>query len=253
MPFTFSHPAIVLPLHPLSKWFSMSALIIGSLTPDFEYFIRMQMKGHYGHTLSGIFWFDLPIAFIFYFIFHMIVRDPLITNLPDFIKARFSSYQFQYSRKLDRVNLGILTISCLIGICSHIFWDSFTHLNGFFVQESSFLQSNLSFLSGEFPVYKIFQHGSSLLGGLFIVFAVIKLPDAKIKQSTGRRGKFKYWGKVFFITMLVLLIRFQTGLHWNAPVEVVVNLISASLIALILVSFWQTVNKCKHKQENQKN
>jgi hypothetical protein len=42
MPFTFAHPAIVLPLKHLPKrWYSLTGLIIGSMTPDFEYFIRM--------------------------------------------------------------------------------------------------------------------------------------------------------------------------------------------------------------------
>ena len=44
MPFTFSHPAIVLPLVRKSgHWFSATGLIIGSLTPDFEYFMRMRI------------------------------------------------------------------------------------------------------------------------------------------------------------------------------------------------------------------
>ena len=39
MPFTFSYPAIVLPLTYLPRrWFSLTGLIIGSLTPDFEDF-----------------------------------------------------------------------------------------------------------------------------------------------------------------------------------------------------------------------
>jgi len=43
MPFTFSHPAIVLPLATLRRqWISATGLIIGSITPDFEYFIRMK-------------------------------------------------------------------------------------------------------------------------------------------------------------------------------------------------------------------
>ena len=54
MPFTFSHPAIVLPLKYLpKKWFSFTGLIIGSMTPDFEYFLRMKVKSDYSHTLNG--------------------------------------------------------------------------------------------------------------------------------------------------------------------------------------------------------
>lgn len=59
MPFTFSHPAIVLPLTSLPKrCISVTGFVIGSLTPDFEYFIRMKVKSEYSHTISGLFWFD---------------------------------------------------------------------------------------------------------------------------------------------------------------------------------------------------
>ena len=57
MPFTFSHPAIILPLKKLpKKYISMTGLIVGSIAPDFEYFLRMKSK--YSHTMSGILWYD---------------------------------------------------------------------------------------------------------------------------------------------------------------------------------------------------
>lgn len=47
MSFTFSHPAIVSPLNYFpNKWFSLTGLVIGSLTPDFEYFLRMRIKSN---------------------------------------------------------------------------------------------------------------------------------------------------------------------------------------------------------------
>ena len=83
MPFTFSHPAIILPLTYLPRrWFSLTGLIIGSLTPDFEYFIRMTPYSLYSHTLSGLFWFDIPLGLLLCFIFHNLVRDSLCSNLP---------------------------------------------------------------------------------------------------------------------------------------------------------------------------
>jgi hypothetical protein len=55
MPFTFSHPAIILPLAYLpKKWYSMTGLVIGSLVPDFEYFLRMSMAGYHSHTIAGL-------------------------------------------------------------------------------------------------------------------------------------------------------------------------------------------------------
>ncbi len=89
MPFTFSHPAIILPLRYLPKsWFSITALAIGSLTPDFEYFLRMKVKSDYSHTISGMFWFDMPVALLLTFLFHNLARNFLFQNLPPEIKNR---------------------------------------------------------------------------------------------------------------------------------------------------------------------
>ena len=51
MPFTFAHPAIVLPFYKKPKFFSMTTLIIGSMSPDFEYFLRVKIKSDMSHTL----------------------------------------------------------------------------------------------------------------------------------------------------------------------------------------------------------
>jgi len=78
MPFTFSHPAIVLPLLKFSpKYISASAVIIGSMTPDFEYFIRMRLMQVHGHNLFGALYFDLPVAIVCTLLFQLIVRDTL--------------------------------------------------------------------------------------------------------------------------------------------------------------------------------
>ena len=90
MPFTFSHPAIILPLNYLpKKWISLTGLVIGSLTPDFEYFIRMKIESNYSHTFWGIFWFDLPLGILLTFIFHNIVKTELFKNLPKELNQRF--------------------------------------------------------------------------------------------------------------------------------------------------------------------
>ncbi|HYM92834.1 MAG TPA: DUF4184 family protein, partial [Chitinophagaceae bacterium] len=79
MPFTFSHPAAVLPLNYVSKkYVSLTGLVIGSMTPDFEYFLRMRDRSYYSHTWKGVLWFDLPLAIILASIYHGMVRDVLI-------------------------------------------------------------------------------------------------------------------------------------------------------------------------------
>jgi hypothetical protein len=200
MPFTFSHPAIVLLFYPLQRWFSISALVVGSLTPDFEYFIRMRMHGKYGHTLSGIIWFDLPLALLIYWIYHKIIRDPLISSLPQLLQRKLQIYQYQKIKFSDRRDFLILITSFLIGISSHVLWDSFTHQNGYFVQHIDFLQSSMLISGFEFPVYKLLQHGSSFLGALVIIMVFIQLPQETLYEKVKHRYKVKFWGTFLFIS-----------------------------------------------------
>ena len=142
MPFTFSHPAIVLPVTYLpKKWYSLSGLIVGSMTPDFEYFIRMKDYSKYSHTWKGLFWFDVPLGLILIFIFHNVVRDILIEYLPFSLNIRFSSFsKFNWNKYFQR-NIIVVLISLIVGIASHIFWDSFTHSGGYFFETIPFLKT----------------------------------------------------------------------------------------------------------------
>lgn len=132
MPFTFAHPAIVLPLSSLPKrMVSLTALIIGSMIPDFEYFIRMKLIGIYGHSLGGLFWFDLPLGLLVYFAYQRLVKNHLIDYLPAYLNRRFSAYKNTAAGQLSVNNIAIIMICLLMGAASHIFWDGFTHKQRF--------------------------------------------------------------------------------------------------------------------------
>ena len=240
MPFTFSHPAIVLPLTFLPRqWVSLTGLVIGSLTPDFEYFLRMRIKSNYSHTIDGLFWFDLPLGLFLAFIFHNLVRASLFNNLPTFLKSRFLTFkQFDWNRHFKRNRL-IVTISILIGAASHIFWDSFTHDHGYFVQTISALQNSVDFLGRQIPILKILQHSSTLLGGLVIAFAIYKLPTNKTENEN---INLKYWAILAGLTLTIITVRLLSGLDIKQYGNVIVTAISAGLISLTITP-WLTKTK----------
>ena len=238
MPFTLSHPAIVLPLAYLPKqWISLTGLIIGSLAPDFEYFIRMRVYSVHSHTIKGIFLFDLPLAIILAFIFHLVVRDKLINNLPLFIQRRLEKFKnFNWTNHFTRHYLPVI-FSIIFGSISHIIWDSFTHEQGFFVEKYSFLAQEINISKFTFPIYKLLQHGSSLLGLLIIIFAIHQLQvNFSVKSSN---ATFSFWAKVFAISCIVLTLRFALGLTFKQYGNLIVSGISSVLIGLILVSIVQ--------------
>lgn len=232
MPFTFSHPAIVLPLKYLpKKWFSFTGLIIGSMTPDFEYFIRMKIQSNYSHTIAGIFWFDLPLALLLSFIFHNIVKDPLFDNLPNTIKSRFIFFKTFKWNDYFKQNWIVVIVSILIGTASHLLWDSFTHDHGYFVTHVPELQESILIFNKKVPCLKVAQHSSSFIGGVIILFTIYQLPkNSTYKNSTNKL----YWILVLLISVVILSIRFAIGLSLKQYGHIIVSGISSFLLALIL-------------------
>ncbi|RYG51908.1 MAG: DUF4184 family protein [Chitinophagaceae bacterium] len=232
MPFTISHPAIVLPLQLAPRYFSLTGLVIGSMAPDFEYFLRMVPKAVYGHTVSGIFYFDLPLAFLLAFVFHNVVRKSLIDNLPAFFKSRFIQFRnFNWNNSL-KSNWPVIIISLVIGCASHLFWDSFTHASGFFVNEFPALLSKVNVAGRHLPYYNILQHTSSLIGGLVILYTISKMPSVEILKLK----IWKYWAIVFSVIVLTIALRMIAGLEYNHYGELFVSSISGLLLGLIVAS-----------------
>ena len=230
MPFTFSHPAIILPLKRWVHKLSLSALIIGSTTPDFEYFINMKMKGSWGHSWEGLLWFNLPIGLVLYLLWHSAVKKPLIENLPVPIKARMQpDYHFDGVAWLKQRWLWVI-LSLLMGSASHILWDGFTHAHTWATPYLPFLQYYWSILGYDVAAYSLFQHGSTLLGGLILMGVLIKQPQYPISNHT----KPAFWGWWALLTLIIAGVR----LIWlDCPWfygDLVATAIAAGMWALII-------------------
>src|SRR5690242_5688377 len=120
MPFTPAHVALVLPAVRMNpRYLSATGLIIGSMAPDFEYFFRMSSDAKYGHTLPGLFLFDLPVTVLLAIVFHQVVKQKLISHLPVFLQTRL-----QPLRQLDfmthlKTYFMAFAVSALVGAASH--------------------------------------------------------------------------------------------------------------------------------------
>ena len=237
MPFTFSHPAVVLPLAYLpKKWVSMTGLIIGSLLPDFEYFIRMKILSIHSHELIGLLWFDLPLGLLSCFVFHNIVRESLLNNLPLFFKERLLVFnKFDWNEYFIN-HWKVVLASILIGAYSHILWDSFTHENAYFVTHIPWLETKVFFLDKEIPIFKLVQHTSTLIGAFVIGLYFYNLPTFKVGKTS---IDYKYWLIFFAVFTLTIFFRFLAGLSFLG--DVVVSIISAGMIGTILTPLLQKI------------
>lgn len=229
MPFTFAHPAIILPFGKIQRAsVSMSALVIGSITPDFEYFIRMKLTGRYSHTIEGMFLLDLPVAIVIAYVFHQLVKAPLIDNSPSYFRNRLSELrQFAFLKYVAK-SYHAFILCLLVGIGSHILWDSFTHSKEYFVQRIDLLSEPLSFIGfPAMPVYRYLQHASTVLGFIAIAIVFHNLPFESQKKSIS----FRYWIIVLALSMVAFSIRASLGFEYFG--DVVATGISAMCIGLI--------------------
>jgi hypothetical protein len=184
MPFTLSHPAAVIPLRrPLGRCAVLSALVIGSMAPDFAYFVGVQSLRANTHTLASIAWFSVPLGWIAYLGFQCVLKRPAIFLLPRGFRARLDA-----APKLQ--SFWPVTGCLAIGALTHIGWDSFTHDSGALVQRLPSLRHLWVELWGH-PVgsYQILQHGSTLLGIAGIT------PAREIGLPSSFERRLRFWGR----------------------------------------------------------
>jgi hypothetical protein len=241
MPFTFSHPAIILP----EKYYCFSALIAGSITPDFEYFIRMKDYSKYSHTLPGAVWFDIPLGLILLFIFHNLIRNILIEHLPFSLNIRFSEFEEFNWNKYFTNNILVVLISLFIGIASHLFWDSFTHDGEYFSRTIPFLKESYYILNHTISGAEIFQYVGSLIGGIIILLFIAKMPEGR---NTKQKNILPFWLYVSIMMVIVLNLRVCLDyiLNHHQHEDIIVTSISGALIGITVLSLYL---KEKNKRE----
>lgn len=234
MPFTFSHPAIVLPLkYAWSKRFSLTALVIGSIVPDFEYFARFQNASYHSHKWPGVLWFDIPVGLLLCFIFHDVVKKPLIMNLPLSLHQRTMKYCSFNWKKYFLSHWLIVLYSLVLGIISHLFWDKVTHETYRVFNHVPVLKDSLDPDFHPNLVYRIIQMSYSLAGLAFIAFSIWKLPrDTSFDYYRKNR---LYWTLFGFLAASIMgMTILSTGLEF---VDWIIATISSLLIALTISSF----------------
>jgi hypothetical protein len=205
MPFTPAHPAIVLPFLRWSR-LSASGLVVGSIAPDFEYFFKMNEGDVHSHTIPGLIYFDIPVVFLLAFLFHSVVKANLFGNLPRWLRSRFQeTLDYNFVGDLKR-HPWRFTFSALLGSASHLFWDSFTHPDGYFVNLLWFYEgTTVRYDGATYPLYYALQHFSTYIGMFFVVVYIMQKKPSPVTAS---RISWRYWIIFLFISVAVVWLRF---------------------------------------------
>lgn len=159
MPFTVSHAAAVLPLQRLGKLdLPLTALMVGSMAPDFGYFFSRAESRQITHSFAGLFTFSLPMGMLVWLFYLVLLEKATITLLPDRWHTRFAHTE------AITPSLGLRAcVAVLFGATTHLLWDAFTHRDTFITNNFPALLGPMP-LVGWLPIYHLLQGLSSVLG-----------------------------------------------------------------------------------------
>lgn len=245
MPFTFAHPAIILPLKQARpRWFSLTGLAAGSMAPDFEYFFKVKAISTVSETVAGIFTFNLPVAIAISLAFHLLIRNPLIRHLPAPFDRRYSGFLgFNFLQYLKE-HPWLFVASALIGILSHLALDvltspetmtrSFQRLQHLATSNDTIMQLHASLSDKPFLlVERVF----SVAGLLLIGFLLLKIDCPATAYRRLPAGQKRKYFMVFFSLLVLGELAAIEFLPYGASfAQLVVNTISAGLLSLLITS-----------------
>jgi hypothetical protein len=243
MPFTLSHPLAVIPFARTRLVFS--ALVIGSMSPDFEYFLRLDQSGHASHSTLGIVVFCLPASLVVMGLWHGLMKHFLLQILPDVSQRKLAAC-CEMVRVSSIRDVAWVVASVLVGATTHVVWDSFTHPWGWPVQTFEFLQYQVTD-NGFLPmtVFKFLQYGSSV-GALVVLLGLAirwywQAPSREVSAVFTSGERWCFVGGILGLAAVV-----GVGLAWRRfPPTLDMDHFKAfvvrSLVGFMAFFLWETV------------
>jgi len=217
------------------------------MAPDFPYIIgNIDYRG-LGHHFPGVVFFTIPAAFVALWLFHNVIKRPAIGLMPAGMQARLAGKMGEFRFGEARRFLAI-SGSILLGIATHIVWDSFTHAFTWPWRHFRWLhqRAHIPFV-GWVPGYSALQYASTVIGLLVLVIWVwlwYRKSEPAAETIAPPRSRFPLAVTMFIIAGIVGLCR--AALVVGAPV----NRGTADLFLLIFgvtalaLAFWQVLLYC---------
>lgn len=214
-------------------------MILGSMSPDFEYFLALEPWQTIGHTFKGLLIEAIPLSIMILLLVHLCIKSvashlPSITHLDCRVYNRIRLMDLRSYRSWI-----VFLLSVVIGFYSHLFVDAFTHASGYFVQRHHFLQKEYGIA---LPLYKLLQYLFSLIGMMveFIVLGwmLFRRPISTVvhMKRIPTRGKIIYWSIVLIIAVGIVAAKLAWTTSANTLGILIVAPISGVLAGIVVAS-----------------
>lgn len=170
MPWSFSHPAAVLPLRRLCpNYLNFQALVVGCISPDLGHYLILPDLSRLAHTFLGTVLADLPAGLALLALLSLL-RRPLWFLLPQPHRDALAPLAWTPLSFKPRAGL-VAGVSVWLGAWTHIAWDAFTHREGWVVLRVPLLQERVPLGGVDFPVYYLLQQLSTIVGAAALALA----------------------------------------------------------------------------------
>jgi len=183
VPFTLAHPAAVLPLRRIRK-LRTAPLVIGALIPDLPYYLPggLRLRSE-THTLEGSVTI-CPLLGIAALVAVFVLRTPLTALLPE--RARWLCLRALAPLSRPREWL-VAPLAIVLGVWTHLLWDSFTHSGGWMVHRVAALSAPVTIGPYTGTVCHVLQYLSSVLGLVVLAVWYLRLPAPPHERRKGAR------------------------------------------------------------------
>ncbi len=141
----------------------MAPFVVGAMTPDVEYLLRLEPLSLVSHSVRGLFVFCLPVGLVTWILWEWLVRPvgrDLVALAPGDATARRGSASAWF----------LAIIALLVGSASHVGWDAFTHRYAWGPDHFPALLQPAFTLGGTVvPWFNLLQHLSTVVGGVIVL------------------------------------------------------------------------------------
>jgi hypothetical protein len=247
MPFTLSHPAAAWPLRKLNLvW---SAFVVGSMAPDFPYIVGSTAYRSLGHHLPGLIAFTLPASLAALWLFHNVIKRPVVELFPVSVQERLNGFTGDFSFGGSERFLAIVG-SILLGVATHIGWDAFTHAYTWPWYHIHWLQGWTRIPGlGTKPRYFAMQYGSTIAGLLILgIWGWLWYRDTAVDRTMAPLGRPR---SRFLLAVMMLVVAAVAG-FLRARAVIGPNVTPANFDHFLLIfgltaldlAFWEVLLYC---------
>lgn len=173
MPFTLAHPAAVLPLRAV-RYLRTAPLMVGAIVPDLPDYLPNRVARLFPstHLLAHSLTLDLPLGLALLAAL-VLLRRPLTALL----WPRARTVCLRSLMPFDRVADWVVAVPAIVlGVWTHLLWDSFTHNDGWMVHRVPALSEPVTLGPYSGTVCHALQYLSSVIGLSVLVLWYARLP-----------------------------------------------------------------------------